>query len=417
MGHMRHGIYIVLPVLQTAKVQGFFERNRYSDVKKRGRAMKKTIRILLLSFILTALFSFPALCLDASEMYSQQYESSGAGDLPDTLPDTAQSALEKFGISPSDPASISGLTPGNVFHMIRDFIATGGKKPLSAAAAVLAVILLCALIDGIGGSIEKKEFGGVFSYVSVLSIAAMVLVPLLQTVADTVSAIKGCSVFMLAFVPVYAAVLVAGGKSVTAMGFQPLLLGAAQAVSQLASFVISPLVGMYLAVNISTSVTGGINLNGVGNCIKKVASWMLTLVMTLFVGLLGVQTAINSASDGVAIKTSKFLVGSFVPVVGSSLGDALTTVQSCLSLLKSSVAVYAVVAIAAVFLPVLLELLLWRAALLATSAVADIFSMEKISGLLRSTDSVLAILIGIVLCIALLFLVSVTVVVLAGGSQ
>ena len=44
-------------------------------------------------------------------------------------------------------------------------------------------------------------------------------------------------------------------------------------------------------------------------------------------------------------RTLRFVVSSFVPVVGSALGEALSTVQGCIKVLKGGVGAFGVLAV------------------------------------------------------------------------
>ena len=351
---------------------------------------------------------------DPAEMYGEQYDASGADRLKDALPTETRRWLEQWGLDPSDPTSVSGLSAGNALEMIKSFILSGGRKPLTAAAAATAVILLCALFSGAGSGLSNEEMKRTFSYVSTLSVAGVLLPPLISAASGTISAIQGCSIFMLSFVPVYAGILISSGRPLTAAGFQPLLLGAAETVGQAAAFVFTPLTGVYLSVSLAAAVAPGLKIEGLSEGLRKAASWALTLIMTLFTGLLSIQTAIQGAADGVAMKTSRFLAGSFIPVVGGSVSEALGTVTSCLGLLKSTVGIYAVAAIALLLLPILLELCIWRMGLALLTALSELFELSAAAAFLKALNGAAALLTAICLCIGLLFIISAAVVSIAG---
>jgi stage III sporulation protein AE len=139
-------------------------------------------------------------------------------------------------------------------------------------------------------------------------------------------------------------------------------------------------------------------------------------ISTLFIGILSIQTAVNSSADTLSVKTAKFIVGSTVPVAGGVLAEALTTVTASLNLLKSSVGIWGVLICALTFLPLVIELLLWRVCLWGLAFFGDTFSLSKISNLLKSVDSVLSVLVGIVLLSFAMFTISLTVVILGGKA-
>ena len=57
-----------------------------------------------------------------------------------------------------------------------------------------------------------------------------------------------------------------------------------------------------------------------------------------------------SSADGMIVKGVK-MAASFVPVVGGALGEAYTSVAASISLLKSTVGIYAIIALALTCIP------------------------------------------------------------------
>ena len=380
---------------------------------------------LVLAIVFALLFGFPFTAAAADEtpeqtdpaaVYSEQYRASGADGLSDSMPQETRTVLRELHIDPSEPDSLAKLDAGNVFEQALAMIADRIKAPVRACAAVVGVLLLCAVVGALGGGQHGETLTGVYSYCAALAMGVLLLTPLMQSVLSAIESVRSCGIFMAAFVPVFAAVLISAGRAATAAGFQTLVFGAAQAVTQLASTVLAPLVGMYLAIGAAGSLSQGVRLDGISDGVKKAAAWTLGLCMTLFLGILSIQTVVASASDSVGLKTARFFVGSFVPVVGSSLSEALSTVQGCLGLLKSSLGIFAVLTAALILLPSVLEILLWKLTLLFSAAAADVFSLSKVSGSLRAINGALSMLLGIQLCCGALFIISTGVVVMAGGG-
>ena len=144
--------------------------------------------------------------------------------------------------------------------------------------------------------------------------------------------------------------------------------------------------------------------------VKKLALWVLSLITTVFLGILSIQTVVNAHADNLSMRTAKFIIGSSVPVAGGVLSEALGTLTASMSLLKSTVGIYGVVICCLIFLPIIIELVLWRITLWVSDFVALQFSLSKISGLLQSLDTVLSVLIGIILLTCAMFIISLSVV-------
>jgi stage III sporulation protein AE len=72
---------------------------------------------------------------------------------------------------------------------------------------------------------------------------------------------------------------------------------------------------------------------------------LLGLFLTVFTGILAVQGVAGAVTDGVGLRTAKYLTGAFVPVVGSILSDAVEAVVGCSLFIKNAVGILGVLAI------------------------------------------------------------------------
>lgn len=370
--------------------------------------IKKITAVLILIFM----FAFPV-CAE-EDIYKQQFESGVGDKIYEGMPSETLEFLEENEMSPENHEWVFKITPQNVFTHIFSFLKEGIKAPLVACLSILAIVLVSAAVSSneMGGSVSK-----VTQYATVLSSAAVICVPVFSVVTAAANAMRGSTVFMTSFVPTFAVIVASNGAAATAASMSALLLGATQVVNYISNFAVMPLMSGYLSISIASSVSPILDKSGIADGIKKMSFWIMALLTTVFVGILSIQTAVSSSADTLTVKTAKFLIGSSVPVAGTALAEALTTVTASVGLLKSSVGIYGVVACVVIFLPLLIELFLWRVGLNITSAVSDLFSVGKISALLRSVDSVISVLMGIVLLTLAMFVISLAVVITMGKVQ
>lgn len=363
--------------------------------------MKKIIIFLILSL-------FFALPVSAEEdAYRRHYENIGADEIIEALDENVKEYMQNNGIDPRDSDWVNNITPENIFSHILKLLSGGIKAPLSSGGAIIGIILITAALTSFGadGRFEAAV------YAAVLAVCAIIADDIWQSVSAAVSAVKGSTTFMASFVPVFAVTVSLSGGAVTSASMSALLLFACEAVSFAASFAVLPLMGGYLALSVSSGVSPLISQSGVTETVKKVSMWILSLASTLFLGILSIQTVVNSAADSVTLRTAKFILGTSVPVAGSVLSEAVSTISSSVGLLRSSLGIYGVVALAVMFLPIIIELVLWRLALMLCGSVSSMFSLTKISGILKAVDSMLSVLIGIILLVGGMFIISLTVVV------
>ena len=364
------------------------------------------------------LFTLPAWAKQAGpgEYYQQQYEDSGAADLPDSLPDETRKILEEIGADSPDWESISGLTPESIFSQIGNVASEKSSGPLHAALSVLAVILLCALMNGLKLSFGERPMSGVIGMVGTLCICTIVVQPVVTCIQNVALVIKGAAAFLLACIPVLTGIMVAGGQSVSAGTYNILMVAAGNVISLVAAVIVVPLLNIFLAFSIVSAISPALRLSGLCDLFSSAVKWILTFCMTVFSGLLTVQTVVSSAADSAGAKTMKFVVSAFVPVVGSALGDALASVQGSVKLLKSGVGAFGLLAAGAIFLPVALECLFWLFTLSACAAVGNLFELKEITELLRSSSKVIQILLSLILCCLTILVISTVLMMAIGGG-
>ena len=371
----------------------------------------KKVRMLILFLIFAALFTISVSAAESEspeEFYAEQYKNSGAEDLENSLPDSAKDYFSEHGIDPSDYNWVNSLSAESVFKHILTFITSGAKAPLNTGAVIIAIILISAALTS--AEIKSSAMTAAI-YASAAASAAVIAVPVSSVINTSVNAVRGIGVFMLSFIPVFAVIVAASGATVTAASMSALLLAAAETVSYISSFIVLPLMGGYLTLSLSSAVSPLIKKSGITETVKKLAFWIMAFISAVFVGILGIQTAVNSSADTLVSKTAKFIIGSSIPVAGGVLSEAMNTVTASMGLLKSSIGIYGALACAVTLLPLVIELLIWRAVLLISSSVSEIFSLGGIAGLLRAIDSMLSVLIGIILLVGAMFVISLAAVV------
>lgn len=374
--------------------------------------MKHLIMIIFMIFItITPCFAAEAV---VDDKLSAQMEASGAGALADSTPDEARGILSGMGIDEIDYKTLLSLSPKDFFKALWEILLSILHRPVVVLASIIGVAVLCALTEALNVTMGQKSLASVFNVVAVLSICAAVVNPIVECVRIASAAIQSCADFILSFIPVFVSLVAVGGQPVSATTYNAFLLLTAEVLSKIAANQLVPLITVYLAFCIAGAFTPNMNLAGAANTAKTVVTWGLGLTVTVFVGLLGVQSFVAAGADTVAMKAGKFLVGSFVPVVGKALSDALTTAQSCIKLLKTTVGAYAVLVAALTFLPSLLQTLLWYFAVTLGSAVSDVLGVTQMGRVLKACGTALSLLIAILIFVALLFIVSITIMLVVG---
>lgn len=367
---------------------------------------------LILFFILIMVFALP---VSASEnVIFEQAERSGANSLEEALPEETRELMKEFGAKNSHNLSPELFTPQNIFSHVFSFLKDGAKAPAKTGITALVLIILFGAFTGFK---REGEVYDTAELVLTVAVALSVLSPLFSVIQSVSSALKGASVFLFSFIPVFAVIITATGAVTTGTTASATLMFAAQCVSAFATFGVIPLSSSFLSLSLCSSVST-LNVAGdIGQTVKKAAMWALAFVLTIFSGVLALQTTLSGAGDTLAIRTGKFVIGTLVPVVGGALSEAFSTLCGSAELLKGSVAVYGIVAVCLCLLPVIVELLLYRFWLFVCSFAAGVFSQSKTKAVIIAADSVISILVSILLFTTVTFVLCLLIITKAVGAK
>ncbi len=351
------------------------------------------------------------------ELYKEQLEASGSETLLESVPEETKELLSSLNITSLDKDSLNSVDLPSVWEMILNLLSLVAPKPLAACGTVLGITVLYAWIEGLKNTLHTEETSTVFAVVCSLAACGAVMLPIAESVKRVCGAMDSVSVFMVAFAPVYAGVLLSGGSAVTALSFQSIVLYAAEFLTYLSGNVILPLLTVSLSLGLTGSLTPEMRLGKVGDWMGKVATWLLTLGMFLFAGLLSLQSLTGTAADRLGDRLMKFSISTFIPVVGSSLSEAFSTIRGCLGLLRSTLGGFGIVTTLLIVLPPLLSCFVWQLSLSLCNMGAEMFGLSTLSGVLKSAHGVTKCLVGLLAASGVLLVICVTVVTVATGGK
>ena len=118
----------------------------------------------------------------------------------------------------------------------------------------------------------------------------------------------------------------------------------------------------------SLGFTASISEGGVGNVAKGVKSafmWGVGLVGSLLAAIIAMQSVVASAADNAALRAARYAASGMIPIVGSTVASALSTLGGGMAYLKSTVGMGSVAVILALSIAPLVSLLLYRLAISA----------------------------------------------------
>ena len=361
-------------------------------------------------FLLTATVSAE------NETVEDLLRAGGGKQLQEAVGSETADYLKELGIEQIKPGNMLQVTMDNIAGLLLNILRQKSQNPLKMAMVTAGVILLCALLKSTEYALGQDGPESILDVVAVLFISTTVLLPISGVITLAGEIIEACAAFMAVYVPVFAGILAANGQLKSAASYTTLLMGATQAVSMLNAFVLTPFISAYFAMCMAGAISPAVKIRAIAEWVKRIVVSLLTIISTVFVILLSVQSMVAGAGDSLTMKTAKFLSGSFIPIVGGAVSEALSTLSGCMSVLKASVGAYGIITVALIFVPLLTELLLWQLCVGFGTMFADMLEVKVMSDLLSCASAALKVLLAVSVICAAVFIISTTIMAKAGMS-
>ncbi len=366
----------------------------------------KRLPVFLAVLLALSLFSMSARAEETATV-EDLIEKSGAEELFDSLGSETKELLssagvEGFTLQPEGDGLFSALS-----QAVREKL----LGPIKALAALIAVIVLCSL----GGCLDRDGAGGVAAFAGALACASLVVTPLLQVMRSTARAVEGASAFLLAAVPVYGGLMTASGSPAAGASYSFLTLAAGNVIPILSSAVIFPALQIFLALAFVSCVSK-VNFRSLAGSLYSFAKWLLVLAVTVFSGVLSVQTALNAQVDAATNKAAKLAVSAAVPIVGGAFGDAVAAIRNSVRLVKSGAGAFGILAALCIFAPTAIEALLWSLVCGAGRLAADLFDAPGLSSFFGMCASAAKMVLAVIASTCAVCVVSAAILLFVGGS-
>ena len=333
-----------------------------------------------------------------------------ADGIPDLTPEIAAVEKELADLIGAIPPEVAELLPADFFSQdmtavgeaVREatapqaiFAAIGRVtglaigENLSLLAAICGVLLLSATFRQLkDGARLSPETHKALSFCASLSLC-VVIVSLQRTrffaISGFFETVKALSVAML---PLMGALYAMGGNIAAAVANHSVMSVFLTVLETVIAHTVLPVAGICLCLGLLDALSGKIQLRSLTTLIKRTYTWCFSLLMLLLCGVLGLQTTLAKGSDGLAMRTVRFAAGSFLPVVGGSVSEALRTVAGSVGFLRSVAGTMAVLVLFLAFLPIFISVLLNRIVFLLSGAMAKIMGCDNEEKLLSELASV-----------------------------
>ncbi len=306
------------------------------------------------------------------------------------------------------------LDYASVFEATLALVWEEGKVMLPAFAVILAVALLCGVLNSLKNSFLQSTMSDIINFVAYISVGAVVLACLIGVLEAGFGAVAQMKRQMEIVYPILLTLMAASGGAVSAGVFRPAVAFMSGAVCELFTAVVLPASVVVVVLAFVGNLSEEVRTERLGDLFKSINKWLIGLSLGLFSLFLTVQGISAAQYDGLSMRAIKYVVSGSVPIVGGFLSGGLDLVVAGSALIKNALGSFSLFVLAGTLLRPLMLFAAFQIFLRLSAAATEPVG-GKISSFLSRLAGDMGYFLAGLLCVAFLYFLTLLLLICSTG--
>ena len=291
----------------------------------------------------------------------------------------------------------------SLFSIFLDLI----LKYLPMLSLIIAIGVISNLLNGIKGKFNEKSTSNLIHLVCFMTVVILTIGMITSLSDASLNAINSMVTQMNTLFPILLTLMVGIGAAASASVFQPIVAIISTYVADFFTYLVLPLFIFSFVFGIINNISDNIKLDKFNSFISSLFKWCVGIVFTLFFAIFTIQGISAGSFDSLSIRTTKYTIRSYIPVMGGYLSDGMDLILSSSILIKNSIGLVGLFLIITTIIAPLLEIVVFSLLLKLTSAILQPMGNSKTSNFLMSTSKSITMLSSCIIAVGFMYLISV----------
>ncbi|MDD4316167.1 MAG: stage III sporulation protein AE [Clostridia bacterium] len=299
------------------------------------------------------------------------------------------------------------LDLATVFNSIIKMLISSVLKVLPLMIMIIIIAILYGVFSGLTSGFSKASTNQIIYIVCYGAIITILGYAVADAVVSVKKTVSDMDTLMGYCFPVLLTLTSALGGVGSAGIYQPLMTVMTTVMIKVINVFILPMFIASVVFGIVGNLSDSIKLEKLNKTTKSIAEWTLGIIFSLFITFITAQGITGTAFDTVTIKSAKFALSSYVPILGGYLSEGFDLVLASCVVIKNALGLCSIIVLFFIALAPLVKIIALIFALRIASAIVEPISDPRISNMLYSTSKNLVTLVAIVAGFAFLFFIMV----------
>ena len=276
---------------------------------------------------------------------------------------------------------------------------------LPIIASIIAISILGGMVGNLKPNTGGKSIGNIIHFVTygiVIVFLGTTLVELIALTSKTLTSLKS---LMDMIFPVLLTLLTAVGGSVSVGLYQPAIALLGNIFISLITYFLMPLFIFSIVFSIVGNLSNNVKLDKFVAFLQGTFKWSIGLLFTLFLGFITIQGISASAVDGLSIRTAKYTIKSYVPIVGGYVSDGLSIIMASSMLIKNAVGTAGLLLILFSVISPVISLILFMLSLRFMAGIIEPVGDRKTANFVSDISKSMSMLIALIVAVSFMYMV------------
>jgi len=288
------------------------------------------------------------------------------------------------------------------------------KSVLKLVVSIVTISIICSLLKNLQDAFSDESISQVAFYACYALIIIILSKSFIISISVAKEVITNISDFMSALLPILITMISLSGGITSAATLDPIVLGSVIFIPKVYSNIIIPMILMGFVLEFANNISEEHKITSLCNLLKQCIICFQGIIITVFIGLLTIRGITSTTIDAVTLKTAKFAVDNFIPIVGKAFSDAITSVAGYSLIIKNAVSAVGLVVILLILLHPLIKLILMTFIYKLSAALIEPISDSRITKSLEAAGNSMILITSCVLTVSLMFFILIAIMASAG---
>lgn len=280
--------------------------------------------------------------------------------------------------------------------------------------SVLIIAIIGALMKNLQEAFKNNSLSNV-AFFACYSVMMMLLTSsFIVALGIAKDVLQNLMDFMAVMMPVLVFLIGTSGGAVTALTLDPIVLILVSTIPQIYMYGIFPLILGYFVLQFVNNISETYKIDNLCKLIKQIAMWLQGIVLTVFVALIAIRGITSSTIDAVTLKTAKFAIDNFIPIVGKAFSDAITTIAGYSLLLKSAISSVGLIVVIGIIVYPIIKLVIMIFSYRIVAALVEPVADKRMVNSISSVGDSMTMLFSAVVSVSVIFFIVIAIMASAG---